>query len=197
MKKGISPEKVAYLIFALIGVVIILAIYLNYYGKSQGGIFCTVYGGIYSLLPSGDEPPPLPRACIPDSLDVPDATQIFSEDKFEVEDSLVEHIVSCYLNNKERGNITMPCYQLRISGLSGEISETDITDNMAGTKFICKTLENSKVVDAKGNATDYYSGGNKSCGSKDQIIWVVHGNVVKKGDIVEIKYVNRTVKVIA
>lgn len=197
MRKGISPEKIAYLIFALAAVIVLLAIYLNQYTQSNGGMFCTVYGSIYYLLPSGDEPPPLPRSCIPETLPEIDATQIYAKEKSDVENQLVEYIVGCYQNNKARGNITFPCYNLKITALDGEISEIDITKNMAESGFICNGFENSNVLDAKGTNIEYSSIDEKGCGTKDQILWNVHKNVIKKGDNVEIKYSNRTVKVIA
>lgn len=197
MRKGISPQKIAYLIFALAAVVVLLAIYLNYYTKSNGGMFCTIYGSIYYLLPSGDEPPPLPRSCIQETLPEIDTTQISAKDKIDVENQMVEYIIGCYQSNKARGNLTMPCYNLKIAALSGEISETDITRNMAESGFICSGFENSKVKDIEGKTIEYSSIDPRGCGTKDQIIWNVHKNIIKKGDIVEIKYSNRTVKVIA
>lgn len=196
MKKGISPQKIAYLIFALIGALIMLAVYLNYYTQPTGGIFCAVYSNVYKILPQGDELPPLPRACIQNRVAPIDSAHINFREKSAVEDRLVEYIVSCYQNNKAYANLTMPCYQLKISSLVGEISETDITDNMEASGFICNALENSKVIDSEGEMRDYSSIGGKSCGTKDQIIWLVHQNTIKKEDTVEIKYVNRTVKVI-
>ncbi|MFH1431980.1 MAG: hypothetical protein ABIG84_02070 [archaeon] len=196
VKKGISPEKLAYLIFALVGAVIMLAIYLNYYNQPQGGIFCTVYGGVYKILPTGDEPPPLPRSCIQAPLVAPDSTNIYEKEKSVVEDRLVEYIVSCYQNNKDYSNLTMLCYHMQISSLIGEISEIDITNNMERTGYICDALENSVVIDAKGIARDYSSIEERTCGTKDQILWLVNENMIKKGDVVEIKYFDRKVKVI-
>ncbi len=196
MKKGISPQKIAYLIFALVGALIMLAVYVNYYSQPSGGIFCAVYSNVYKILPQGDEPPPLPRSCIQKQTTSPDSTHIYYKEKSAVEDRLVEYIVSCYQNNKAYANLTMPCYQLKISSLDGEISEVDITDNMEASGFICDALENSKVIDTKGHRLDYSSIKGKSCGTKDQLIWLVHQNTIKKGDTVEIKYVNRAVKVI-
>lgn len=197
LRKGISPQKIAYLIFALAAVVVLLAIYLNYYTKSNGGMFCTIYGSIYYLLPSGDEPPPLPRSCIQETLPDLDATQIYSKEKLDVENQMVEYIIGCYQSNKAKGNLTMRCYNLKIAALNGEISEIDLTRNMAESGFICSGFENSKVKDAEGKSIEYSSIDKRGCGTKDQIIWNVHKNVIKKGDNVEIKYSNRTVKVIA
>ncbi len=196
IKKGISPQKIAYLIFALIGALIMLAVYINYYTQPTGGIFCAVYSNVYKILPQGDELPPLPRACIQNRVAPIDSAHINFREKSAVEDRLVEYIVSCYQNNKAYANLTMPCYQLKISSLVGEISETDITDNMEASGFICDALENSKVIDSKGKIIDYSSIRGKSCGTKDQLIWIVHKNTIKKGDTVEIKYINRAVKVI-
>lgn len=197
MRKGISPQKIAYLIFALIGAIIMLAIYLNFSVQSQGGIFCTVYSSVYQILPQGDDPPPLPRACIKRPETSIDTTHITSQEKSIVEDRLVEYIVSCYQKNLGYRNLTLPCYMLKITSLEGEISELDITDNMEATGFICDTLENSKIIDIQGRTIDYSSVSNKVCGASDQITWVVHQNTIKKGDIVEIKYTNRKIKVIA
>ncbi len=196
MKKGISPQKIAYLIFALIGAVIMLAIYLNFAAQSQGGIFCTVYSSVYHILPQGDDPPPLPRACIKRPETSIDTTRIISQEKSIVEDQLVEYIVSCYQKNRGYNNLTMPCYSLKIVSLAGEISELDITDNMEATGFICDTLENSKIIDILGRTMDYSSISGRACGTSDQITWIVHQNTIKKGDIVEIKYANRKIKVI-
>ncbi len=196
MKKGISPQKIAYLIFALIGALIMLAVYVNYYTQPTGGIFCAVYSNVYKILPQGDELPPLPRACIQNRVAPIDSAHINFREKPDVEDRLVEYIVSCYQNNKAYANLTMPCYQVKISSLVGEISEVDITNNMEASGFICDALENSKVIDSEGEMRDYSSIGGKSCGTRDQLIWLVHQNIIKKGDMVEIKYTNRAVKVL-
>ncbi len=196
MKKGISPQKIAYLIFALIGAMIMLIIFLNFSSQSQGGIFCSVYSNVYNILPQGDNPPPLPSACIKRPETSIDTTRIISQEKSIVEDRLVEYIVSCYQKNLGYRNITIPCYTLKIAALAGEISELDITDNMEASGFICDTLENSKIIDANDRAIDYSSVSGKSCGSQDQVTWVVHKNTIQKGDIVEIKYTDRKIKVI-
>ena len=196
MRKGISPQKIAYLIFALIGAIIMLAIYLNFAAQSQGGIFCTVYSSVYQILPQGDDPPPLPQACIKRPETSIDTTRIISQEKSIVEDHLVEYIVSCYQKNRGYNNLTIPCYSLEIVSLRGEISELDITDNMESTGFICDTIENSKIIDTQGRTIDYSSISAKACGSQDQVTWIVHQNTIKKGNIVEIKYINRKIKVI-
>ncbi|RLG13885.1 MAG: hypothetical protein DRN71_04000 [Candidatus Nanohalarchaeota archaeon] len=196
MRKGISPQKIAYLIFALIGAIIMLAIYINFAAQSQGGIFCSVYSNVYRILPQGDDPPPLPQACIKRPDTSIDTTRIISQEKSIVEDHLVEYIVSCYQKNHGYRNLTLPCYSLKIVSLAGEISELDITDNMEATGFICDTLGNSKIIDSRGRTIDYSSVSNKVCGTSDQITWVVHQNTIKKGDIVEIKYTDRKIKVI-
>jgi hypothetical protein len=96
---------------------------------------------------------------------------------------IASYAITCWENQRSTATQTIPCYSIFLETHPGNVSEVLMTQIME-RENACKALENSKVVDEKGNFTDYAG----NCGTTDGITWDVSGYVISTQSLVSIMY---------
>lgn len=173
--KGLALNIVFGLIIALVGVVLLISLVTGNFQSAANWFYCNVYVNIGSFF-SGQETASVPENCrqnIDNNLKVEEIreqdNQIFSRE-------LLSYIIACWKDAEiKKLYETHPCYELYLMKDVNNVTEENVSSILVNEDH-CKSIENS----------DY------GCGSKNQILWNIGGDVISNQKIILIRYDNST-----
>ncbi len=135
MTKGIALSTVAYLILAMITIVLILIIINSKISPSMKNIFCSVFQGLRSILPlPTDLKPEIPLYCQKDVPVYIETTEIESRDPDRIAFTIASYIIACW---EKTGKINVGqnqiCYEVTVRGVNGEVDDTMVKNSISSS----------------------------------------------------------------
>jgi len=171
--KGITIEVLGVIIVGLVGVVILLLFVQGPLASLLKGTFCYFYQNVLQQKSEFCKRP----------IDQPEFVTISADTAEELARNIAAYSIACWKEVSPTIKKDVICYNLLLDKHPGMVTETLLTQIME-KEGGCYELENAVVVSESGMQTTY-SG---NCGTYDQIVWDVSGNVILNQSIILIKY---------
>jgi len=175
-------DIIAYFIIAIAGIALLLILLSGPLSSLTKNTFCFFYQKMLRLESPYCKPPPPVRTVNVCSKAGEDCDEVATSAE-EVARIIASYAIACWQTERSAATERVQCYNLFLETHPGAVTEMIMTQVME-RENACKALENSKVVDDKGVLIDYVG----DCGSSDNIVWDVSGNVLLQQTLVSIKY---------
>jgi len=159
LSKGIAFTIVAYVLIAILGILILMAILNIMLPEFVGRTFCKFYLTILTLpIPSFLQP------TIPGCSLIPSTERIEIPNRENTTEILTHYLKECWRKSDlgKKGQ-TFTCYEIFVNDFLYPLNETDVTSLLKRQNY-CSTLSNNHL-DVED--VDY------DCGNKNQILWKV------------------------
>jgi len=167
--KGLALETIVAAIIAIAGVIIFLHL-IGAFKNTSNWLYCNVFIKIQSLF--FGQKFSIPNVCkdyIKEEVRVEEISEI---DNRIVSRMLLAYIISCWNEAELKGlNKDHPCYEIHFKWNVNNVTEFNVTKVLIEEDG-CKSIENA----------DY------GCGTQDQILWNVDGEVIRDQKIILIRY---------
>jgi hypothetical protein len=183
MSKGLEINIIAIITIGIVGIAVLLAFLYGPLSTMIKTTFCYFYE---NLLKQKSE------MCKTTTIIAPEVTicetksercDHAAEDVKEIVEYLAAYSILCWRETDVKITNNTICYQIFLETHPGDVNETFFTYVMEKERG-CEVLQNSKVVLPDGTTVKYPG----NCGTEDNLVWDVSGNVIKDQTLILIKY---------
>jgi hypothetical protein len=172
--KGLALNIIFSLVIALVAVILFISLVTGTLQNAAKWFYCDVYFKIVTSF-LGQETASIPKMCMPTETP-PTVVEIKDQDNKIVSRELLAYIIECWKETEIKQLYkTHPCYELHLMKEVDSVTEQNVSSILINEDH-CKSIENS----------DY------DCGSKNQILWDIDGNIIVNQKIILVKYDNST-----
>lgn len=173
--KGLALNIIFSLVIALVAVILFISLVTGTLQNASKWFYCDVYFKIVSSF-LGQETASIPKMCIPTESTCPSPEEIRDQDNKIVSRELLAYIIKCWKDTEIKQIYkTHCCYELHLINEVDNVTEQNVSSILTNEDH-CKSIENSDF----------------DCGSKNQIIWNIDGNIITNQKIILIRYENST-----
>ena len=176
-------DIIAYFIIAIAGIALLLILLSGPLSSMTTGVFCFFYQQMLHMESSYCKPATTVTEQVNVCSKIKEGCNEVATNAEEVARIIASYSIACWRTEISAATKTAQCYSIFLETHPGIVTENMMTQIMEKEDG-CRVLENAKVVDDKGSLTNYTG----DCGSKDNIVWQVSGNVLQQQTLVSIKY---------
>jgi len=178
--KGLELNTIGYLTVGLVSIIVLLMFLVGPFSDTMKKTFCFFY--VNTLKQTSDFCKAVTTSGKPITI-CKQGCDESAENKEEFARLIAAFAISCWQEQRVKVANSTICYTLYPQDSYGIVNEYHITYLME-KEGGCDVLENSKVVNSKGQSVEY----DGNCGVNDNILWQVSGNVIKDQQLILIKY---------
>jgi len=176
-------DIIAYFIIAIAGIALLLILLSGPLSSLTKNVFCFFYQKMLHLESYYCKPEvPISKQVNVCSKAAEGCDEVATTAE-EVARIVASYAIACWQTERSTATDSVLCYSIFLETHPGAVTEMIMTQVME-KENACKALENSKVIDDKGNSIDYIG----DCGTNDNIVWEVSGNILQTQTLVSIKY---------
>jgi hypothetical protein len=184
-------DIIAYLIIAIVGIAILLILLSGPLSSLTKGVFCFFYQSMLHQQSSYCKPTTSNVKQVTVCSKAGEGCDEVAISAEEVARIAASYTIACWQTERSTMTPVAQCYSIFFETHPGTVTETMMTQIMERENG-CQVLENSKVVDESGNLVSYIG----NCGTNDNIVWEVSGNVLSSQTLVSIKYDRNVSKIV-
>ena len=178
--KGLELNTIGYLTVGIVGIIVLLMFLVGPFSDTMKKTFCYFYEN--TLKQTSDLCKGLNKPVTSISI-CRQGCDKSAENKEEFARLIAAFAISCWQGQRIKVTNSTVCYSLFVEDSFGPVTESYMTQIIERENG-CDVLENSKIINATGQLSDY-SG---NCGGSDNIVWQVSGNVINDQRLILIKY---------
>lgn len=171
--KGLEISLIGYIIIGIVGIGILILFVTGPLNGLLHGTFCYFYTNVLqqksdycAVTPTGPEP-----------VTISPSTQT------DLARYVAAYAVQCWRDERPIIKKQITCFNLNLHTHPGPVYEYNVTQIMENEGG-CDILQNSQIISENGTMIPY-SG---NCGSEDNLVWQVSGNVITDQQLILIIY---------
>jgi len=163
--KGLALETVVALMIGMASLLVLLMLFSGSFKPAANWFYCNLY---YKFVAVFNPKISMPEYCNPKSIET---VEIKESDNLAFSRILLSYIIACWKKAEATGLKSQPCYELKLLNPVDDVTEYNVTQVLIKEDH-CQSIENS----------DY------GCGTQDNIVWKVAGDVINEQTIILIEY---------
>ena len=171
--QDLSLNLIGYILIGIIGILVLLVFLQGPLQLLLKNTFCYFYQNVLQQTSNFCSKPTDTIGYITISEDMPE----------KLARDIAAYSIACWSKRNPQITKDIVCYNLLLQNNSVKVSEllmTQVMEKEGG----CQALQNSAIVLENGTSINYPG----NCGTEDDIVWQVSGNVIDQQSIVIIKY---------